>query len=306
VIVDFKSSAVVRVPATSANLGPGFDSYGLALAIYDELEVTVVESGRRIEVVGEGHDSVALDESNLVWRSMRRFFEVVGARPPGAYLTCRNGIPHGRGLGSSAAAIVGGLALARELVVDSGIDDQRLLELATEMEGHPDNVAAALLGGFTVAWTDAQSVPSVGALRMDPHPDLRAVVMIPMQALSTKRARSALPEAVPHCDAATNVARAGLLVEALTRRPEYLLPATYDRLHQLQRREAYPASYAAVELLRDAGLAAVVSGAGPSVLVLGADELASRVRDLLGADLDVREVALDLTGVTVLPGGVLR
>jgi homoserine kinase len=295
-MTDFVAHAVsVRVPATSANLGPGFDSYGLALDLHDELSARVLETGLSIEVVGEGAGKVPTDETHLVWRAMARLFAEVGVAPGGVELVCHNRIPHGRGLGSSAAAIVGGLVLARALVVDAEVSDDRLLELAAELEGHPDNVAAALLGGFTLAWTDDK----VAAIRLDPVPELRAVVAIPAETLSTTRARSVLPASVRHCDAVINVARAGLLVEAITRRPDLLLPATFDRLHQEARSQTYPEAWRAVEVLRATGLAAVVSGAGPTVLVLATTSVIDQVRELVGVDREVWELGIDRAGATV-------
>ncbi|MEI7779541.1 MAG: homoserine kinase [Actinomycetes bacterium] len=300
-----RATVSVRVPATSANLGPGFDSYGLALDLHDELSATLAPE-LRIDVTGEGDTTLPRDETHLVWQAMQRLFAEVGVEPPGVHLVCHNKIPHGRGLGSSAAAIVAGLLLARALLVETQVSDQRILELASELEGHPDNVAAALYGGFTLAWIDSQPVQglpgghgSAQAVRMEPFAALRVVVVVPETMLATSRARAVLPASVPHCDAVINVARAGLLVEALTRRPDLLLPATFDRLHQEQRREAYPETWREVELLRDAGLAAVVSGAGPTVLVLSVEPILERVRELVGSGLDVRELGLDLTGARV-------
>ena len=255
----------VRVPATSANLGPGFDAFGLALTLYDELIVTPGGSGVRVEVSGEGEGEVALDESHLVVRSIRAGLEALGASVPGFTLRCENRIPHGRGLGSSSAAIVGGLAAAYGLA-DEPVDRERIVVLANEIEGHPDNVAAATLGGFTIAWTEGETGRAV---RLDPADGLAAVAYVPDNRVLTKQARGLLPGVVSHIDAAANVGKAALLVAAVTGRPDLLLTATEDRLHQEYREPAMPESLALVHKLRGSGLAAIVSGAGPTVAVLG-------------------------------------
>ncbi|MGN6301237.1 MAG: homoserine kinase [Angustibacter sp.] len=258
----------VRVSATSANLGPGFDCLGLALGIHDELTVEVLDRPEVVvEVSGEGAAELAgAGEQHLVVRAIRHAFDVAGApQPSGLHLVCRNAVPHGRGLGSSAAAVVGGLVAGRGLLGDGSIDDRALLRAATQLEGHPDNAAAALLGGLTIAWGPAEEPEAV---RLQLHPDVAAVLLVPTSRLATHHARSVLPASVSHEDAAANVARAALLVHALTTDPSRLLPATQDRLHQRQRAAAMPDTIALVDRLRDRGLAAVVSGAGPSVLVL--------------------------------------
>ena len=263
------ATTTVRVPATSANLGPGFDSFGLALARYDEVTVSRTDGGLVVEVVGVGADEVPLTADHLVVRAIARAFEHAGRPLPGLHLRCVNCIPHGGGLGSSASAIVAGLLLGRELLESEGgrrLTDDELLGLANEMEGHPDNVAPALLGGFTLAYLDADGRPV--AIRREVHPDIRVVVFSAHQASSTHHTRGLLPATVPHADAAANAAAAGLLVHALTTDPAHLLPATRDRLHQDYRAPAMPASAALVADLRAAGVAAVISGAGPSVIAL--------------------------------------
>jgi homoserine kinase len=256
--------ASVAAPATSANLGPGFDSLGLALALRDDVSVQVVDSGLSVAVEGEGADTVARDETHLVVTALRIGLDTLGVRAPGLRLVCRNRIPHGRGLGSSAAAIVGGLRLASALYGD-GLGDGDLIALATEIEGHPDNVAACALGGMTIAYS-APTRPR--AVRLDVHPALSPVVFVPSAALSTEVARGLLPAAVPHGDAVANAARSALLVAAMTMHPDRLLDATEDWLHQAYRQPAMPESIDLITRLRAAGHAAVVSGAGPTVLVL--------------------------------------
>ncbi|MEU4294125.1 homoserine kinase [Kribbella sp. NPDC026596] len=284
----------VRVPATSANLGPGFDAFGLALTLYDELIVTPGGSGVRVEVVGPGEGEVPLDESHLVVRSIQAGLAALGADVPGYSLLCENRVPHGRGLGSSSAAIVGGLAAAYGLA-GVQLDRDRIVELATEIEGHPDNVAACALGGFTIAWTDGGSGKAV---RLEPAQPLVAVVYVPDNRVLTKQARGLLPNAVPHADAAANAGRAALLVAALTGRPELLMTATEDRLHQDYREPAMPESLALVHKLRGSGLPAVVSGAGPTVLVLGSP-VTTRLAPLPPDGWTRYELAIDPVGVQV-------
>jgi len=257
----------VRAPATSANLGPGFDSLGLALALHDHVCARVTGGGFRVDVTGEGAGDLPTDESHLVVRSMLAAFDALGGRPPGLALECANGIPQARGLGSSSAAIVAGVLLARALVADGGdrLDDAGALRLAAELEGHPDNVAPCLLGGFTIAWTGPAGARAVS---LAPASVVHPTVFVPAERGLTAQARAALPATVPHADAALTAGRAALLVHALTDRPDLLFPATEDRLHQGYRASAAPATAALVAALREAGVAAVVSGAGPSVLAL--------------------------------------
>ena len=259
----------VRVPATSANLGPGYDAFGLALGLYDEVLAERAEDGTvEVDVDGEGASTVATDARNLVVRAMQDTFAELGLEMPGLRLVCRNAVPHGRGLGSSAAAIVAGVASARALA-GHDLDRAAVLSTAARLEGHPDNVAAAVLGGLTIAWGEGSQVEAV---RVEVSAAIRPVLLVPEHSLSTETARAMLPTEVPHADAARNAARAALLVVALTQRPDLLLAATEDRLHQAQRAPAMPSTATLVAGLREGGHAAVVSGAGPSVLVLGAGE----------------------------------
>lgn len=263
-------AAHVRVPATSANLGPGYDALGLALCLYDDVVARVTDEGLAIDVAGEGED-LPRDESHLVVRAMRATFAKLGGQPNGLELSCANRIPHGRGLGSSAAAIVAGVLLARALVLggEEILDDDATLALANEIEGHPDNVAAALRGGLTIAWTEKHVAH---ALRCEVDARIRPVVFIPPFESSTEAARGLLPKAISHAKAALSSGRSALLIAALSGAPEVLLPATHDTLHQSYRTPAYPESAALLAKLRKAGHAAVISGAGPTVLVLAKTE----------------------------------
>ncbi|MFZ4894536.1 homoserine kinase [Plantibacter sp. Mn2098] len=296
-------SVTVKVPATSANLGPGFDTLGLALAQYDELTVTVREEpGVFVEVIGVGAGEVPTDESNLVITAIAHAFTDVGRELPGLDVVARNTIPHGRGLGSSGAAIVSGIMAAKGLLegeVELTSDD--LLRLATEMEGHPDNVAPALFGGLTIAWT-TETGPQHKKLIV--HRGVSPLVFVPEHTMSTQLARSLQPANVPHADAAFNVSRSALLVAALTQSPELLLAATEDRLHQSYRAAAMPETNALITLLRENGFAAVVSGAGPSILVLADDpgkrlEAAALVAEHSATPWQALMLAVDFKGATV-------
>ncbi|MEY9215421.1 homoserine kinase [Thermobifida halotolerans] len=315
------AAVTVRTPATSANLGPGFDALGLALELADEIEVRVRDDrGVTVAVEGQGADSLPLDDSHLVVRAMRAAFEAVGQTMPGVDLRCRNAIPHGRGLGSSASAIVAGVTAAAVLAGHGGdgtgrLDRDWIFQTAADIEGHPDNVAPCVYGGFTIAWRGAKAWR---ALTTPPSPRVRPVVCVPHQSLSTERARGLLPGTVPHADAAFSAGRAALLVAAVHEHPELLFEATEDRLHQSYRSEAMPASAALVESLRGDGLAAVISGAGPTVLVLGHDAgeglpgaeggrhgdpsqietvMVDSIRRRAGTEWHIRPLAINLVGV---------
>ena len=233
----------VRVPATSANLGPGFDAAGLALSLYDDVEVRVVPSGLSVRVEGEGAGELPLNKRHFLVRAMRIAFDRLGGQPPGLDVRCHNRIPQSRGLGSSSAVICAALLAARALVVDGAalLDDDALLALADEIEGHPDNVAACLRGGLTLAWGKP-----VRVLRLDAHVDIAAIVFVPPTRSSTKATRGLLPEMIPFADAAANAGRAALLTHAVTAEPRLLLDATRDWLHQSYRAGAMPASAALV------------------------------------------------------------
>jgi homoserine kinase len=277
------SSVRVRVPASSANIGPGFDSIGLALGIWDECVVTVTAvPGLRIDVEGEGAEEVPRDGLNLIHRSMVQAWDELHVQTPaGLHLKCHNAVPHCRGLGSSATSIVAGVVAAQGLsdiatgragsAAEGGFDgfDRAFTnDLAAALEGHPDNSSASVFGGMTLSWTDDFEPGQIHTVQLEVSADVIPVVFLPAARLSTASARAVLPAHVPHALAARNSGRAGLLVEAVARRPDVLLAATREWLHQEQRRPAFAESMALVDVLRGKGHAAVISGAGPSVLVL--------------------------------------
>ena len=267
--VTFKATmSQISVPATSANIGPGFDCLGLALEMRDRYAAQILDDATfDVDVSGEGADEVKKDAKNLVIRAMLAGFEFMGNKPKGIALRSLNVIPHGRGLGSSASAIVGGLALARSLVLtgEQYMSDEDLITLATEMEGHPDNVAAAFYGGATIAWSE-NGVGRAVNLKVDPR--IKAMLLVPDTQVATAKARKLLPETISHKDAVLNSTHTALLVHALAERPDLLFTATADLLHQNYRAEAMPKSIALINKLRGAGVAAVLSGAGPAVMIL--------------------------------------
>jgi len=318
---------------------------GLALALHDEVEARVTGDGLAVEVAGEGDETAGLGEQHLVVRAMRAGFGALGGQPPGLRLRCVNAIPHGRGLGSSAAAIVSGLLAARALTEGGAelLPDHALLRLAVSLEGHPDNVAACLSGGLTIAWQPGRALtgslpgegpadgspavgsPAVGSpaeaggdarlLRVAVDGSLAAVVCVPPFSLATSEARGVLPASVPHADAAANAGRSALLVAALSGAAgpgehAALLDATEDFLHQPYRARVMPSSADLIKRLRRAGVAAVVSGAGPSVLALlvtgrqpGPAVVDSIARET-GIAWHVIPLDIDRQGAVVQPGGL--
>jgi homoserine kinase len=247
------------VPATSANLGPGFDCFGLALDVLNDVTLDT-EGEPGVSWEGEGADELPTDGSDLVTRSMMLVAREAGRDLPGFQLHSVNRIPLERGLGSSSAAVVAGVLLAMRLLdLDAG--GTEAFRFASGLEGHPDNVAAAVFGGFTLASPDADVV------RLDPHPSLRPVVLIPLgERLATARARDALAQQFPRPDAVFNLAHAALAVVALTQRPELLAVALRDRLHQEARLALVPSVAATFRRLVADGVAVAVSGAGPSLI----------------------------------------
>ncbi|MEP7035413.1 MAG: homoserine kinase [Dermatophilaceae bacterium] len=304
------SSVRVRVPASSANIGPGFDSVGLALGIWDEYVVTVsAEPSLCIEVHGEGAGELPCDERHLVHRSMLRAWEQLQVLPPpGLHLIARNAVPQGRGLGSSATSIVAGVVAAQGLCDiatggggDGGAFDHTFTNnMAAAIEGHPDNSSASVFGGMTLSWADDLDPGLIHSVQLEVMPEVIPLVFVPSTQLPTAVARAALPDQIPLCLAALNSARVGLLVEAVTRRPELLLAATREWLHQEQRRASFPQSMTLLDALRGKGHAAVISGAGPSVLVLTTSAQLEDARALCDQSIwTVLEPGMPTTGASL-------
>ncbi len=296
----------VQVPATSANLGPGFDCLGLALTMNDRYMAQVMdEAGVDIDVTGEGADAVPTNDKNLVIKAMYKGFDFLGGRPRGIALRQLNVIPHGRGLGSSAAAIVGGLALARALVLGGNerMSNEDMLNIANEMEGHPDNVAAAIYGSANIAWQESQRGHVIAqSLNIEVDPRIGVLAFVPSTELSTSKARKMLPESIPHQDAVRNSINTAVLVQALQHRPDLLLAATEDYLHQGYRQDAMPQSFALMTKLRKAGVAAFISGAGPTVLVLhtGGESEAAELQRAAGEKFQMIPLGVSRAGVAVV------
>jgi homoserine kinase len=297
--VTFKATmSQISVPATSANIGPGFDCLGIALEMRDRYAAQILDDATfDVDVSGEGADEVKKDSKNLVIRAMMAGFEFMGNKPKGIALRSLNVIPHGRGLGSSASAIVGGLALARSLVLtgDEYMSDEDLITLATQIEGHPDNVAAAFYGGATIAWSE-NGVGRAVNLKVDSR--IKALLLIPDNQVPTAKARKLIPESISHHDATLNSTHTALLVHALAQRPDLLFTATADLLHQSYREAAMPKSIALINKLRGAGIAAVLSGAGPAVMILySGDESEIDQIPLLAPGFNAMKLAIAQSGV---------
>ena len=296
----------VQVPATSANLGPGFDCLGLALTMNDRYMAQVMdEAGVDIDVTGEGADAVPTNDKNLVIKAMYKGFDFLGGRPRGIALRQLNVIPHGRGLGSSAAAIVGGLALARALVLGGNerMSHEDMLNIANEMEGHPDNVSAAIYGSANIAWQENQRGHVVAqSLNIQVDPRIGVLAFVPSTELSTSKARKMLPESIPHQDAVRNSINTAVLVQALQHRPDLLLTATEDYLHQSYRKDGMPNSLALMTKFRKAGVAAFISGAGPTVLVLhtGGESEAAELAHAAGDKFQMIPLGVSRAGVAVV------
>lgn len=303
----FKANPIqVQVPATSANLGPGFDCFGLALGMHDRYVAQVLDDATLdIDITGEGADELPRDAKHLLVKAMYKGFDYLGGRPKGLAIRALNVIPHGRGLGSSAAAIIGGLVLARALVLTGNekMPDEVLLQLATDMEGHPDNVAAALFGGATIAWMENQHGKNVArCIELGVDTRISAMAFIPASSVATSKARKMLPDSIPHSDAVANSAHTALLVQALSIRPDLLFTATEDFLHQSYRKDAMPASYALLTKLRGAGVAACISGAGPTVLVLhsGGSAESAELERVAGAKFEAKALDISSSGATLI------
>ena len=261
----------VKVPASSANLGPGFDTLGLALGLYDTVDVEVIPQGLEVEIFGEGEDDLPRDGSHLVVKAIRAGLKAADVDVPGLRVVCHNNIPQSRGLGSSAAAAVAGVAAANGLA-GFPLDDAQVVQLSSAFEGHPDNAAASVLGNAVVSWTeipvDGRTHPQYKAVSIPVHPSIRAFALVPAFHASTEAVRRVLPSDVTHVDARFNVSRCAVMTVALQHHPELLWEGTRDRLHQPYRADVLPVTAEWVNRLRNKGYAAYLSGAGPTCMVL--------------------------------------
>lgn len=288
---------VARVPATSANLGSGFDCLGLALGLYNDIAL-LPDLNFAVDVIGEGADSLPRDRANLVARTVVRYFETIGRTPPHFAIRLTNRVPMCGGLGSSSTALVGGILTANHLAGDILSTDE-LLHLAADWEGHPDNVAPAILGGFVLSVKDGHNLTT---LSIPYPPNVRAVAFLPRFSTSTREARRLLPSRIAHADAVFNVGRAALLVGAMaTGRLEYLRIATQDRLHQPYRQVLFPSMPRFFDAALEAGAhGAWLSGSGSALLALASDHaetIAAAFEQVArSAGVAGRVQILDLTG----------
>ncbi|GAB3076423.1 homoserine kinase [Corynebacterium aquatimens] len=290
--------ARVTVPGSSANLGPGFDTLGLALGIYDVVEVEVTPSGLEVEIFGEGSEDLPRDASHLVVKAIRTALKAAGARAPGLKVRCTNDIPQSRGLGSSASAAVAGVVAANTLA-GNPLSAEDIVQISSSFEGHPDNAAASVLGGAVVSWTeipvDGVSQPEYRAVTIPVHSSIRATAIIPDFHASTEAVRRVLPEQVTHLDARFNVSRVAVMTAALQNHPEILWEGTRDRLHQPYRADVLPVTAEWVNRLRNRGYAAYLSGAGPTIMVLHTEPVDPKILDD-AREAGLRVLELDIAG----------
>lgn len=292
------TKAIVTVPASSANLGPGFDTLGIALSLYDTVEVAVTNSGLEVEIFGEGAEDLPRDGSHLVVKAIRSALNAADVSAPGLRVVCNNNIPQSRGLGSSASAAVAGVAAGNGLA-GFPLTEQQVVQLSSAFEGHPDNAAASVLGNAVVSWTtvpvDGHSLPEYKAVTVDVHKDIKATALVPNFHASTQAVRRVLPSHVTHGDATFNVSRTAVQVVALQNYPELLWEGTRDRLHQPYRADVLPVTSEWVNRLRNRGFAAYLSGAGPTAMVLHTEPIDENIlRDAREAGL--RVIPLEVTG----------
>ena len=285
--MDSVNPVTVKVPASAANLGPGFDCLGLALDIWNQVSFRLTDSGVSITIEGEGVEELPLDYSNLILRAAERLFEKEGKKfPKGIEIECRNHVPVSSGLGSSSAAVIAGLLGAKK-ILNSTISNQDMLELAVEFEGHADNVAACLLGGLVIATSSTNG----WIAEKIPIQPLHLVVVLPNVSLSTRQARAALPQTVKYHDAVSNLANTALLVHALREgRKDLLYSAMQDSLHQPYRLSLIPGAEQAIHAAYDAGAyGAALSGAGPSLFAFG-DEKLEKIGEAMQAEFESRNI----------------
>lgn len=292
--IEVGTKVTVQVPASSANLGPGYDTLGIALSLYDTVEVEVTRSGLEVEIFGEGAEDLPRDGSHLVVKAIRSALKAADVEVSGLRVVCTNNIPQSRGLGSSASAAVAGVAAGNGLA-GFPLSEQQIVQLSSAFEGHPDNAAASVLGNAVVSWTtvpvDGRSLPEYRAATLDVHPSIKATALVPDFHASTQAVRRVLPSHVTHADAAFNVSRTAVNVAALTTYPDLLWEGTRDRLHQPYRADVLPVTAEWVNRLRNRGYAAYLSGAGPTVMVLHTEPIEEEILDdARGQNLRVLEL----------------
>ena len=292
--IEVGTKVTVHVPASSANLGPGYDTLGIALSLYDTVEVEVTRAGLEVEIFGEGADELPRDGSHLVVKAIRSALKAADVEVSGLRVVCTNNIPQSRGLGSSASAAVAGVAAGNGLA-GFPLSEQQVVQLSSAFEGHPDNAAASVLGNAVVSWTtvpvDGRSLPEYRAATLDVHPSIKATALVPDFHASTQAVRRVLPSHVTHADAAFNVSRTAVNVAALTTYPDLLWEGTRDRLHQPYRADVLPVTAEWVNRLRNRGYAAYLSGAGPTVMVLHTEPIEEAILDdARGQNLRVLEL----------------
>lgn len=303
--IEVGTKVTVQVPASSANLGPGYDTLGIALSLYDTVEVEVTRSGLEVEIFGEGADELPRDGSHLVVKAIRSALKAADVEVSGLRVVCTNSIPQSRGLGSSASAAVAGVAAGNGLA-GFPLSEQQVVQLSSAFEGHPDNAAASVLGNAVVSWTtvpvDGRSLPEYRAATLDVHPSIKATALVPDFHASTQAVRRVLPSHVTHADAAFNVSRTAVNVAALTTYPDLLWEGTRDRLHQPYRADVLPVTAEWVNRLRNRGYAAYLSGAGPTVMVLHTEPIEEEILDdARGQSLRVLE--LEVAGPVTVERG---
>ena len=292
--IEVGTKVTVHVPASSANLGPGYDTLGIALSLYDTVEVEVTRSGLEVEIFGEGAEDLPRDGSHLVVKAIRSALKAADVEVSGLRVVCTNNIPQSRGLGSSASAAVAGVAAGNGLA-GFPLSEEQVVQLSSAFEGHPDNAAASVLGNAVVSWTtvpvDGRSLPEYRAATLDVHPSIKATALVPDFHASTQAVRRVLPSHVTHADAAFNVSRTAVNVAALTTYPDLLWEGTRDRLHQPYRADVLPVTAEWVNRLRNRGYAAYLSGAGPTVMVLHTEPIEEEILDdARGQNLRVLEL----------------
>lgn len=303
--IEVGTKVTVKVPASSANLGPGYDTLGIALSLYDTVEVEVIRSGLEVEIFGEGAEDLPRDDSHLVVKAIRSALKAADAEVSGLRVVCNNNIPQSRGLGSSASAAVAGVAAGNGLA-GSPLSEKQVVQLSSAFEGHPDNAAASVLGNAVVSWTtvpvDGRSLPEYRAATLDVHESIKATALVPDFHASTQAVRRVLPSHVTHGDAAFNVSRTAVNVAALTSYPELLWEGTRDRLHQPYRADVLPVTAEWVNRLRNRDYAAYLSGAGPTVMVLHTEPIEESILEE-AREQGLRVLELEVAGPVTVERG---